>query len=432
MKDNLKLLRQLFFCLIVNVLRSNLKWCNLILMKTLMKELIGKVSKIILVSLICITATFSNADVVQADGYTIQADLRSDYVYAVDITHDVVLLDERSKERMYPASLTKMMTVIVCMELYEDYSQEIEITEEMLAGLKEADASIAGYSVGDKATVADLFYGCMLPSGADACNALAITLSGSIDNFVKLMNNKAVEIGMKDTHFENPTGLHDDNHYSTCRDMATLVEYCIQNDEFVKVASTLYHTTDPTKKDPEGIELVSLAINGFLRRDLPCPGLVGGKTGYTDEALQCIGLWAEYDDMTVNVITCHGLGVDGIPAHFGDASKILEVADRCDYQKVTEEGQVAGTVTFKHMFSEETYDITCNELYYDIPYDEDVKVYTTFEDVYETDTKERVQSGKLIVSVEDQIIYEKNLKITIPKEKNLIARFIKSFKNLFK
>ena len=397
-----------------------------------MKQFNRKIRQLFISIITVLTVSVSCFSVVSALDYQLEVELKADYAYVYDITHDTILLDKNSQARMYPASMTKMLAEIIALESYPDWDQKIEITWPMIAGLWEADASRIGYTTGDVATVRDLLYGVMLPSAADSVHALGITLDGSISAFVDHMNRKAKEIGMTDSHFVTPSGLHDDNHYSTCRDMATLVEYCIQNDEFVKVASTLYHTTDPTKKDPEGIELVSLAINGFLRRDLPCPGLVGGKTGYTDEALQCIGLWAEYDDMTVIVITCHGLGVDGIPAHFGDASKILEVADKCDYQKVTEEGQVAGTVTFKHMFSEETYDITCKELYYDIPYDEDVKVYTTFEDVYETDTKERVQSGKLIVSVEDQIIYEKNLKITIPKEKNLIARFLKSIKNLFK
>ena len=146
----------------------------------------------------------------------------SEKAYVYDFETGQVLLDKGSTDRIYPASMTKIMTALVALNSGYDLSTPVTITSAMVEGLAEANASIVGYYIGDTPTMMDLLYGTILPSGADAVNALAYTIAGSIDSYVNMMNQEAQKLGMNDTHFVTPTGLHDDNHYSTCRDIAIL------------------------------------------------------------------------------------------------------------------------------------------------------------------------------------------------------------------
>ena len=152
-----------------------------------------------------------------------ELDLLCDYVYLIDPDTGQTLIDRRSEERMYPASLTKVMTSIIAIEEIPDPENvTIEFTQEMLDGLIAASANRAGFLPGDKPTALDHIYGDLLPSGADCSRALAFYIAGSEEDFVKLMNEKARELGMNDTNFVNTSGLHDDDHYTTCRDMMSL------------------------------------------------------------------------------------------------------------------------------------------------------------------------------------------------------------------
>ncbi|MBR3345532.1 MAG: D-alanyl-D-alanine carboxypeptidase, partial [Solobacterium sp.] len=147
-----------------------------------------------------------------------QLPLLCDYVYLIDPDTNQVLIDRGSQERMYPASMTKVMTSIIALEEIPDPENvTIEFTQEMLDGLIAASANRAGFLPGDKPTALDHIYGDLLPSGADCSRALAFYISGSEEAFVELMNQKARELGMNDTNFVNTSGLHDDNHYTTCR-----------------------------------------------------------------------------------------------------------------------------------------------------------------------------------------------------------------------
>ena len=131
-----------------------------------------------------------------------------------------VIGEMNAKERIYPASLTKMMTAIVAIENLDSLNQEITLTNEMFAGLYEQDATQAGFQPGETVTALDLLYGVLLPSGAECCIALADTVAGSEADFVAMMNKKAEKIGMENTHFCDSTGLHNPEHYSTVMDMA--------------------------------------------------------------------------------------------------------------------------------------------------------------------------------------------------------------------
>ena len=143
--------------------------------------------------------------------------LNSEHVIVVDLEDMQTLYEKKANEKIYPASITKALTAIVALDSIQDLNKKVTITKEDLAGLAEANASVAGLKINEKVTYEDLLYALILPSGADGANALANNLAGSVSNFVSNMNKKAQALGMTNTHFVNPTGLHNKNHYKHCR-----------------------------------------------------------------------------------------------------------------------------------------------------------------------------------------------------------------------
>lgn len=150
-----------------------------------------------------------------------------------------VLAEKDADSTIYPASMTKMMTALLAIEANPDLDTPVTLPEEIFPALQAQNASLAGFQAGETATVRDLLYGAMLPSGAECCEALAREVSGSEEAFAARMNQKAAELGMTGTHFCNPTGLHDPEHVSTVRDMARLTEAALQNETFRKLFTCL-------------------------------------------------------------------------------------------------------------------------------------------------------------------------------------------------
>lgn len=205
-----------------------------------------------------------------------------------------VIYEKSPDERGYPASLTKILSAITVLESDVPTDRMVTFTEAMLAGLFEADASVAGFAAGDSVSVLDLLYGLMLPSGADCANALAMTVSGSVDGFVEQMNAKARELGMTNSHFVNPTGLHSEEQYTTARDIARLLWYALRNEVFEQIYTTATYTTAAAASQPDGI-----ILGNYILRDcetvFPGGQIVGAKTGFTTPAGQCLSSLAVTD-----------------------------------------------------------------------------------------------------------------------------------------
>ena len=220
-------------------------------------------------------------------------ELNSSNVILLSLKDNTILMQKNAEEKVYPASLTKMMTVIVAIENLPDLKKEIKLTNSTFQGLYEANASMTGFEPGEKVRAIDLLYGVMLPSGAEACIALAESIAGSELDFVGLMNKKAADLGMYNTHFENTTGLHDDNHYTTVKDLAILLSDALQNDTFQEVFTKPRHSTPPTNKHPGGITYYSTMFEKLSDQNIIGGEILGGKTGYTDEAGLCLASFAK-------------------------------------------------------------------------------------------------------------------------------------------
>lgn len=206
-------------------------------------------------------------------------EIYSNYAYAADVETGLVYLDVKSEQKIYPASMTKIVTLMCALDKIDDINKKVDIKYEDLDGLYEANASVCGFSVNEIVTVEDLLYGVLLPSGADACNALARITYGNTDLLVEAMNKKVEELNLKGTHFANVTGLHDDDHYTTCYDMSKLLEEALKNVSFKKI----FETREYTSSSKEYTWYSSLKKGEMaLNRDTTC--INGGKSGFTYEA----------------------------------------------------------------------------------------------------------------------------------------------------
>lgn len=219
-----------------------------------------------------------------------------------------VLMQKNSEEKIYPASLTKMMTAIVAIENLPDLKKKITLADSVFAALSETNASMAGFQPGEQVRAIDLLYGVMLPSGAECSIGLADQIAGTEQNFVKIMNQKAADLGMDNTHFKNAIGLHDENHFTTVKDLSILLSYALQNDTFRELFTSSRHSTQPTNKHPDGITFYSTLFKGLSDQNMIGGEILGGKTGYTGEAGLCLASLAKVGNQEYVLVTAGAKG----------------------------------------------------------------------------------------------------------------------------
>lgn len=253
-----------------------------------------------------------------------------------------VVYEKNSTESIYPASMAKMMTVLIAVENVSDLQETYTFTGEEIDAAWLAEASRAGFEPGETVPVIDLLYGAMLPSGADACYAIANHVAGSEAEFVNLMNAKAQELGMTGTNFTNCTGLQDEYQVSTCQDMAALLSYALQNQTFRSVFTSHLYTTAGTPYHEVGIVLTSTTFT-YLEKSVLDNGTVieGGKTGYTDEAGRCLAsLAVAYDGVEYILVTADAFGYSD--NDYVNASDAIYMYNQLPGPPAEEEGEAEG------------------------------------------------------------------------------------------
>jgi len=214
--------------------------------------------------------------------------IESQYALLIDMRTGNIVANKNCRDRINPASMTKVMTILTAIDILKDrdLKEKVVVSQEATSYAYKNDCSTAGFSPDEEVTIEDLFYGTILPSGGDAAYQLAVTCAGSLDLFVKLMNKKAQDMGLQSTNFTNPVGLYDENHYSSCYDIAMIMEAALDNEFCKDVLTKHYIVTTKSNKHAEGLEL----SNWFLRRieDKDFGGTIeGGKTGYVVESGNC-------------------------------------------------------------------------------------------------------------------------------------------------
>ena len=241
--------------------------------------------------LLCATATFA---------YSPGDSLKSQYVALAEVGSSSLLVEKNANERAFPASTTKIMTCILALE-------NGNLDDTVTVG-REVDAfgsrsSLMGIRPGETLTLRDLIYGMMLVSGNDAAAAIAVHIGGSISEFADMMNQKAAELNMTNTHFVNPHGRHEEDHYTTAADMVKLTSYALQNEDFRAIAKKRTYDVPATNKDSDGYHLENSNRLIHTKADgkdanMEYAYAIGVKTGETNQAGFCLVSAAEKDGVT--------------------------------------------------------------------------------------------------------------------------------------
>ncbi|MBQ7378572.1 MAG: D-alanyl-D-alanine carboxypeptidase [Clostridia bacterium] len=236
----------------------------------------------------------------------------SQYSIVVNASTGQVTASEQADARMYPASMTKVMTLLVAVEHLQHESSlqdKIKVSEEIRQNMVNQGSSGVGFDVGEELTVEGMLYATLLQSDGIAATELAVYIAGSEQAFVDLMNEKARELGLADTHFTNPTGLHDANHYSTCRDMAAIMIYAMNNELCAKIMSTELFSAQSYW--PQGDKMITYSLyHSYLvtkvnnyKASYPYGAvqpttatITAAKTGYTEEGKYCLVTYAKGND----------------------------------------------------------------------------------------------------------------------------------------
>ena len=234
--------------------------------------------------------------------------LYSPYAILIDASSGEVISEYNSGDKIYPASLTKIMTAILAIEHTPDLEQNITLPYDIFPPLYAENASMAGFQPEENVVLKDLLYGIMLPSGAECCIAFAERISGSEQQFVSLMNEKAKELGMKNTHFTNSTGLHNPEHYSTVEDLGILLQYAVKNEDFRAAFTSSRYSTHSSEQHPDGFTFYSTMFKYMDSTEVVGGEIIGGKTGYTEEAGLCLASLAQIHGKEYILVTAKANG----------------------------------------------------------------------------------------------------------------------------
>ena len=233
-----------------------------------------------------------------------------------DATHNVFLFEKNADEKLYPASITKLMTALLVME-HGNLNDTVTFSKAATTNL-ESGAVTLSLTEGDKVSVKDCMYGLLLKSANEVANGLAEYVSGSVSAFADLMNQKAAALGCTNTHFVNPNGLNDPDHYSTCRDMAKIAKAAFENPTIREISSTLSYTFPATKKAAArtitpGHKMLYPTDSRYYS------GILGGKTGYTSLAGNTLVTCVEQNGVRLIAVVMKASGT-----HYTDTKAMLD------------------------------------------------------------------------------------------------------------
>lgn len=363
-------------------------------MKTL-KKITSKI--IILISILIF-----KIDVLAIDTYSSNAVM-------YNLNDDEIIYEKNANEQVKIASLTKIMTTIVALENIGDI-------KEMIVMPQEAHNDLYGYVTSgiksnETITYEDLLYGIMLPSGADCANAIAILTSGSIDKFVEKMNEKAEQLNLTNTHFSNPIGK-DDGNYSSTDDVAKILKYALNNEEFYKIFTTREYTTT------NNIRLESTLITKSKQLNLDISNILGSKTGFTDEAGNCLASIANINNIKYLLVTTNAS--TKAPYQLMDAINLYDYYSKnYSYKKILEFNQLLETIKIKNITESEYQIKSNNDLYLYLNNDvdiEDIEYEYIGENTINKKYKKGDYLGKVNIKFQNEIlsIYNVYLESEIP------------------
>lgn len=349
--------------------------------------------KIFNLLLIIISFSFINV-------YAQDFEISAQNVILYNLNDNTVIYEKNSEERVSIASITKIMTSIVALENIDDLNDYVTITQEDFNGT--VGYSKAGFNIGDKVTYEDLLYGILLPSGADAVNAVVNNTLG-YDKFIIAMNDTAKKIGLENTSFENPIGKDNENNYSTAKDVAKMLKYALENTNFKKIFTTKEYTTT------NNINLKSTLMP--YKNILDISIIDGSKSGFTSNAGRCLASISTIDDVNYLLVVLKSSLSNAYNAVKDSIAIYDYYSNNYSYQLVLESDKVITTLPIKYS-NEKEYGITSNN---------DIKLYLKndivdnltykFDGIEEIkyNTKKDSYLGTIKVYNEEELLYESDV-----------------------
>lgn len=234
----------------------------------------------------------------------------------MDADTGTILYGKNAHTAYYPASITKILTALIVIERC-DLDEMVTFSHNAVYNVEEGSKS-AGLDEGDVLSVRDCLYALLLQSANESANALAEHVAGSVEAFADIMNARAASLGCQDSHFANPSGLNDPNHYTSAYDMALIGRAALNNETFMGIDSTLYYDLPATKRNREGLRIYP--GHKMIKKNMPeyYSGALGGKTGYTSIAGNTLVTFARRDGMTLVAVV-----LNGHASHYVDTKAML-------------------------------------------------------------------------------------------------------------
>ena len=252
----------------------------------------------------------------EIDNWPVGPQISAQAAILMDADTGSILYAKNINEKLYPASTTKIMTCLLARE-NGNLDDMVEFSKSAVFSVP-ADGSNMGMDVGESITMEQCLYGILVGSANEVANALAEHISGSIDDFVNMMNERAAQLGCTNTHFVNTNGLYDDSHYTTAYDLALISRAFFQDEMLCKIGNTARYHFEPTATQPDDFYLNNK--HKLITGEIAYDGIRGGKTGYTDEARQTLVTCAEQNGMKLICVVFK----EESPAQFTDTVELFD------------------------------------------------------------------------------------------------------------
>lgn len=276
--------------------------------------------KKILILLLLVILTIS----IHSSVFAKELNLYSPAAILIDSHSGDILYEKNANAMMYPASTTKVLTAIIAIENCS-LDEKVVASEPAVTSIKSGYTN-AKIQVGEELSIEDLLYALLLKSANEAANILAEHIGGTTENFANIMNAKAIELGCTSTHFVNANGIHDENHYTSAADLAKITRYCMQNELFRHMVATQEYSLPATEQYPSPDRILK-NTNSLMNPESPYyyPYVIGGKTGFTTQAKNCMIAMSEKDGLELISIVFHAeTAEDGRSARYLDTIALLE------------------------------------------------------------------------------------------------------------
>lgn len=390
------------------------------------------VKKIFLLSFFILALLFSHLNIVYAAD-TNAPELVSRAAILMDNKTNKILYDKNSNERMFPASTTKILTAILVLENC-DLNEIVTASYDAVMSIPEGYVT-ANIDGDEQLTVEQLLQLLLVHSANDAANVLAEYVGGSIESFVSMMNTKVNELGLTNTHFTNAYGLQDDNHYTTAYDLSVIMQYCLKNDDFRRIAGSASCSIPATNKSDVRSYT---STNQLLVPSNPnyYSYVTVGKTGFTTEAGECLVSCAYKNDLELICVVLGGTVVDGVSTRFSESKTLYEYGfNNFSLKNIANPGDIITQIEVPNATSDtKSLELAFTDSIYALVNTSDLETNYTPEIQLHSDISAPITQGDVLGSVVytvDGIQYTSDIVATHNVEASQLLQFVLQIGGLF-